>query len=143
MTFKIETMLNTNEVARQNQNFKDIDLDFIAHPVTGDIVKKVGINAIKRAMRNLAFLKLGELGFNPLKGSGIHHQLFELYTPATVEVIKRELFELYENFEKRVNVFYIDVQDDTRQNAINIDISFEVENYNEPQNLQIFLKRVR
>lgn len=140
---KIETMLNTTEVARQNKDFVDIDLDFIKHPATGDITKKVGVNAIKRAMRNLAFLKLGELGFNPYKGSGIHHQLFELVVPSTVEALRKDLIEVYKKFEPRVNVFYINIQDDSIRNALNIDINFEILNYNEPQQLNLFIERIR
>jgi phage baseplate assembly protein W len=140
---KIEPMNNTNEVARQNENFKDIDLDFIAHPATGDVVKKVGAAAIKRAMRNLVFLKAGEIPFNSRKGGSLHHTLFELYTPATVEILKRQLLELFINYEPRVNVFQIEVEEDKTKNGLNIDINFEILNYNEPERLTLFLERVR
>lgn len=136
-------MINTKEIARQQENFKDLDLDFLAHPATSDLVKKTGVNAIKRSMRNLVFLAQGELGFNPYKGSGIHHQLFELFTPATVEALRKELFELFDRYEPRVNVFHIEIQEDLERNAINIDINFEIINYNEPYKLTVFLERVR
>ena len=34
-------------------DYSDLDLDFIAHPTTGDVVKKTGVDAIKRSVRNL------------------------------------------------------------------------------------------
>lgn len=133
----------TNEVARQNENFKDIDLDFLAHPATNDVVKKTGAAAIKRSIRNLVLLRRGELPFNQNKGCGIYHQLFELYTPATVAILEREIYETIKMYEPRVNVLEIDVKDYTDRNGINIDIFFEIINFNEPQSLSIFLERVR
>lgn len=134
--------IGTNEVARQNENFKDLDLDFIAHPATGDVVTKKGVFAIKRSLRNLLFLKRGELPFNP-KGSGIHHQLFELYTPSVVEILTRDIYNTIKVFEPRVNVLEITIEEDVSRNGINIDILFEILNYNEPQSLQVFLERIR
>lgn len=139
---KIETKRNTIESARQNETFRDLDLDFIPHPATGDIVKKTGDAAIKRAIRNLLFLKAGELGFTP-KGSGIHHQLFEPYTPATVEILRREIYSTLDAYEPRINAYEVYIEDDLDRNAINILINFEIINYNEPYSLSLFLERVR
>ena len=40
------------KVTRKN-DYSDLDLDFIAHPTTKDVVKKTGADAIKRSVRNL------------------------------------------------------------------------------------------
>lgn len=143
MTIRIESRINTNEVARQNENFKDLDLDFIVHPRSKDLVKKTGANAIKRSIRNLLFLKPGELGFKPNKGSGIYHALFQPFTPATVSLLEQEILHTINRYEPRVKVFAVEATDDLDKNGINIGIYFEIINYNEPHNLDIFIERVR
>lgn len=133
----------TNEVARQNESYKDLDLDFIAHPASGDIVKKTGEDAIKRAMRNLLFLKLGEIGFMPKKGSGLKHYLFELITPATIELITREIFDTLALYEPRIITKRVIISEDVNPNGINIVIEFEIINHSKPSTLSLLLQRIR
>lgn len=142
---RIDGRINTNEVSRQNDSYKDLDLSFIAHPAGGDLVKKVGADAIKRSLRNLLFLKKGEIGFSPEKGSGIQFVLFELFTPATVEMLIKEIRNTITAFEPRVDVLEIIVsdEDDLDRNGIKVDIVFVIKNFNEPVTLSVFLERIR
>lgn len=140
---RIETQISTTETARQNENFKDLDLNFLAHPSTGDVPKLKGINAIKRAIRNLIYLRKGEIGFSPKKGSGIYHAMFQPLSPAIMQLISTEIYEMLQAFEPRVSVFNVNIADDGTRNGINIDIQFDIENYNEPASLNVFLERIR
>lgn len=137
--------VNTNDTARQNETFKDLDLAILKHPSTGDIIKKTGAEAIKRSLRNLLFLKKGELGFNPNKGSGIDFILFEPMTPATVELLQAEIINTITAYEPRVRVIEIIVSDDDilDRNGINVQILFTIRNFEEPIKLDVFLERVR
>ena len=45
--------------------YKDLDLDFIPHPVSGDVVQKVGADAVKRSVRNLIYIRIHEKPFQP------------------------------------------------------------------------------
>ena len=49
-------------VSRQ-PDYSDLDLDFMINPVTGDINKKKGTDAIKRSIRNLIFTNYYERPF--------------------------------------------------------------------------------
>jgi hypothetical protein len=44
------------QITRQ-PDYRDLDLTFTPHPVTGDIVKKVGPAAVTRAVRHLVLTK--------------------------------------------------------------------------------------
>lgn len=145
MYSRIDGRINTNEVTRQNENYKDLDLFFIPHPASGDIVKKSGVEAIKRSIRNLLFLKKGELGFNPEKGSGIDFALFEQFTPAIADMLIREIRYTIEAFEPRVDIIEIIASDENEldRNGITVDIIFSIKNYNEPVQINIFLERIR
>ena len=138
-----QRFLNGLELVRSDNEYSDLDLDFLAHPTTGDIVKKRGEAAIKRALRNILLLAPGEIGFQPDKGSGIYHMLFQPFTPATISFLQKEIEETISAYEPRVAVENVEVQADLDNNGININILFYIVNYNEPSTLEIFLTRVR
>lgn len=132
------------DVARQKENFKDINLDFKAHPASGDIVKRTGEDAVKAAVRNLLLLKLGELGFNPQKGAGLYHYLFELITPATIELIYSEIENTLRAYETRIILLNLVISEQTLEpNGLNIDIEFKIKNSTAPISMRLFLERIR
>ena len=47
------------------RTYKDLDLNFRAHPVTKDVVKRTGNAAIIGAVRNLILTNLYEKPFQP------------------------------------------------------------------------------
>jgi phage baseplate assembly protein W len=49
--------------------YSDFDLDFVAHPVTKDITKKLNENAIAQSIRNLLLTGHYERPFKPELGS--------------------------------------------------------------------------
>ena len=58
-------------------DYQDLDLDFIAHPVRKDIVKKTGPDAVARAIRNLVLTNFYDRPFRPYIGSNAQKLLFE------------------------------------------------------------------
>jgi hypothetical protein len=60
------------------RQYKDLDLNFTAHPVTKDVVKRTGNAAIIGALRNLILTNLYEKPFQPVYGSRIRGLLFEV-----------------------------------------------------------------
>lgn len=142
---RIDGRINTNEVSRINENYRDLDLAFLAHPASGDIVKKTGVDAIKKSVRNLLMLKKGELGFSPEKGCGIDFILFEPFSPAAVEMLIKEIRYTLTAFEPRINIVEIIVsdEDELAKNSIKVDVIFSVINHNEPITVTVFLERIR
>ena len=64
-------------MAKNTRNFSDIDLTFIANPVTGDLSKKYDENAVKQSIKNLVMTRNYERPFNSSIGSQIYNVLFE------------------------------------------------------------------
>lgn len=123
--------------------YKDLDLNFTPHPITGDIVKKTGTPAVISAVRNLILTNFYERPFHPEKGSHVRAMLFEPAGPLTANFIRKSIEEVIRLYEPRVTINSVVVspaQDDT---VYNIDISFFVENQPTPYNVQFFLERVR
>ena len=42
-----------NPFVSRDPDYADLDLDFMPHPTTGDVIRKTGEEAIKRSVRNL------------------------------------------------------------------------------------------
>lgn len=124
-------------------DYSDLDLDFIAHPTTGDVVKKVGVDAIKRSVRNLILTNFYDRPFRPYIGSNAQKLLFELATPITANLLKDAILEVIGNYEPRIRVIQLNVQFDYDNNGYNVSLQFEILNRSEPAIISIFLERLR
>ena len=124
-------------------DYADLDLDFIAHPTTGDIVRKVGPDAIKRSDRNLILTNFYDRPFRPGIGSNVQKLLFENPNPLTSTFLKDAIAEVLRNYEPRVAVNGIDVQMNFDQNGYNVRLEYVILNTLQPVVSTIFLERIR
>lgn len=130
-------------MARNTRQFSDLNLLFTRHPVTGDVTKKVDEEAIKASLRNLISTRHYERPFHPEIGCQIHALLFENFTPVTVQIMKRTIFDAINKFEPRVTVLEVNIRDKADENRLDLDIIFKINNSERPVTLSTFLSRVR
>ena len=130
-------------IKRISRAFKDINLSFRPHPVTKDLTILRNENAIKRSVRNLVQTNFYERPFQPELGCGIRELLFENFTPMTKVFLERKIEEVIVNYEPRVNLQNVAVDDDQDRNRLVVDIYFYVVGVPGPQVVQTFLQRVR
>jgi phage baseplate assembly protein W len=123
--------------------FKDLDLNFTAHPVTKDVVKKSGNAAVIAAIRNLVLTNPYEKPFKPLFGSRIRGLLFENVTPMIASLMEEEIAATITNYEPRVTVDAIRVQADLEGNGYNATIRFFINNVETPLSINMFLEKVK
>ena len=81
--------------------YKDFDLSFGKNSLSGDLNKKLDVNAVKQSMINLVMTKPFERPFNPLLGSEINNLLFEQMDTFTSDAIQKNLKYLFKNYEPR------------------------------------------
>ena len=127
----------------RNPDYKDLDLDFLAHPTTKDIVKKTGEDSIKRAVRNLVLTNFYERPFRPWIGSNAQKLLFDNITPMTANFLTDAIREVIRNYEPRVEVLSVTVSADPDNNGYNARIDFIIINRQEPASFNLFLERIR
>ena len=127
----------------RNPDYKDLDLDFLAHPTTKDIVKKTGVDAIKRAVRNLVLSNFYERPFRPWIGSNAQKLLFENISPITANMLSDAIREVIRNYEPRVDVINVTVNADSDNNGYNATIEFVILNTEQPAVFNLFLERIR
>ena len=122
---------------RNSRQFRDIDLDFNRNVVTNDVA------VVKRSVRNLIQTNFYERPFHPELGCGIRELLFENFTPMTKIFLQRKIEEVLINYEPRINLQNVAVDDDQDRNRLVVDIYFYVVGVPGPQTVSTFLQRVR
>lgn len=123
--------------------FSDLDLDFVANPITGDISRKLDEEAVKRAVRNLIQLNRYEKPFHPEIDPGVRALLFELITPATAVLLQRRITETLNHYEPRIELLAVGVVDMHEQNLYDVVIEFRVVNRDESIVVNLSLTRLR
>ena len=128
---------------RNSRQFRDIDLDFNRNAVTNDVNVVEDVIAVKRSVKNLIQTNFYERPFQPELGCGIRELLFENFTPMTKIFLQRKIEEVLINYEPRINLQNVAVDDDQDGNRLVVDIYFYVVGVPGPQVVQTFLQRVR
>jgi len=128
---------------RNSRKFKDIDLDFGRNAVTNDVNTVEDVVAVKRSVRNLIQTNFYERPFRPELGCGVRELLFENFTPMTKVFLERKIEEVLVNYEPRISLSGVSVDDDQDRNRLVVDIYFYVVGVPGPRVVQTFLQRVR
>lgn len=130
-------------MARNARIFSDLDLNFTAHPVTKDIVRKYDDNAIKQSLKNLILTSNYERPFHSEIGSQVRSLLFEPASPMLAVSMRKAIFDLVNNFEPRVELLDVLVNFDPDANYVNVTIEFKIANTERPLTLDLVLERTR
>jgi phage baseplate assembly protein W len=124
-------------------DYSDLNLDFMAHPTTGDVMRLTGEEAIKRSVRNLVLTNFYDRPFRSYIGSNASKLLFENANALTANFLKDAIREVVGNYEPRVSVRDVTVYVDNDNNGYVATIVFSVVNRIDPLTTVIFLERIR
>lgn len=129
--------------SRQN-DYSDLDLDFLKNPTTKDVVIKKGDDAIKRSIRNLILTNFYDRPFRPSIGSNVQKLLFdELADPLVKNLLESAIDETIYKFEPRVNLQFVEVIPDLDANGLTVRLQYTILNREEPVITSLFLERIR
>lgn len=130
-------------MARNTRIFSDLDLNFTAHPVTGDVVRRYDEEAVKSALKNLILTRNFERPFHSEIGSPIRALLFEPATPMLAVTLKQAIIDVINNFEPRVNLIDVYTNVNADSNSVDVSIEFKIVNTERPITLDLTLERTR
>ena len=128
---------------KKQRTFSDLDLNFTAHPVTGDVARLYDENAIKRSVRNLLQTNNFERPFHSEIGSQIRALLFEPASPVLNTMLKRVITDTITTFEPRVVVNSVTVSSNADNNLLNVTLVFTIVNTVTPVTMNFVLQRTR
>lgn len=126
-----------------SRTYTDLDLNFTAHPVTGDIAKRKGVAAIIGSLRNLLLTSHYERLFQPQIGSNLNKILFEPIDNLSSVTLADEIRLTVSNYEPRVSLQAVDVVPDFDGQKYDVTLTFFMINNPEPITISLFLERVR
>lgn len=136
------SIVNVQKITRKN-DYSDLDLDFTANPITGDVSKKIGEDSIARSIRNLIFLNFYEKPFQPNIGSNAIKLLFENINIMTANLLRDSIIQVVQNYEPRASLVEVIVISKPDDNGYQAKIVFRPINKKEPYTISMFLERIR
>ena len=124
-------------------DFSDLDMDLMMNPLTKDVSKVTGENAVKQALKNLLLFRKFDKPFHPEINSGIMDLLFEPASQITMFQMKRKIMDMIVAFDRRIRGVQVDITDMSDENAYKIDVQYQIQNAVQTFNSTIVVKRLR
>ena len=125
------------------RTYKDVDITFAAHPITGDVVRKSGESAVYQSISNLLQTGRYERLWQPRLHSKLREKLFEPIDAITASAISAEIKNTIGKHEPRVDLTSIRVVPNHDANGYNVTLEFFIVNRADPLELTLFLERIR
>lgn len=134
----------TNLSERSSRIYKDLNLNFLVHPVKKDIQKLYDIEAVKRSVRNLVNLNRFDKPFHPEIMAGVRELLFEPVSPFVIDILQSQIENVLNTYEPRIDLDSVTVIDNSDNNEYKIIVEFFVINTPaELVTLETILQRAR
>lgn len=123
--------------------YRDFDLSFNTHPITGDLVMKNDTSAVLQSVRNLILTTAGEILMEPNIGGGVARLMFE----PNDTMLRMQLYDKITNtiarFEPRIEVVDLNIASFENNHGLYIHLTFYILNNPEPVTETIPIKRLR
>jgi phage baseplate assembly protein W len=123
--------------------YSDLDFSFTKTPGRNDIALSYDDMAVIRSVRYLLLTKYYERPFQPSLGSGVPQLLFEPISPFTSITLKAEIETVIRNYEPRVNLVQILIEEDVDNNSYSVSIEFYIGNNSQSTTVNFLLERTR
>jgi len=133
----------TTETLKVSRIYKDLDLNFTANPVTGDVAKKLDVNAVKQSILILLSTNFYERPFAPDKGANLRGFLFEQMSSTLAALLQNSVKNVISSYEPRARVDSVVVTPDYDGNQYEVTLRYTVVGVDIPQILTTSLKRLR
>ena len=124
---------------------KDLKINFMPHPVTGDLQVAKEDAAVKQSVINLLLTIPGERPFNSDLGSRISELLFEPLDFGVAAQIQNEIRTTIRNYEPRIGIVELVVEPEYEENSFSVHMEYEIvgRQDNAPQEINFLLQRTQ
>ena len=122
----------------ENRTYKDLSYSLFANPMSGDVGKKTGADAVKQSIVSILKTNYGDHLFDPEFGTDIRGSLFEQMNPITEQRMRKKIEVAIARHEPRAEVLGITVNAQEEQNRYEINILFNVASVAEPQKITTY-----
>lgn len=124
---------NKQSIASRETIYTDFDLKFTPNPNTGDVALKKDVLAVKQSVMNILMTNHGERPFRPYFGANLRAYLFENFDDVQAAIIKNAIRNALANYEPRVSVDSITIDDLSYRNALQISVDITIKSPTDTQ----------
>ena len=139
----VQKKIKNSPLSIQPIYFSDFETDFLVDVSKNDVVRLTNEEAIKKSIRNLLLTNRGDRLFNNTLGSDMRSILFETPSPIIDQILSDYVTKTIDNYEPRASVISVVTNSEYDNNYVNITITFNVINKQEPITLDLVLNRIR
>ena len=124
---------------------KDLKINFMPHPVTGDLQVTKDDAAVKQSVINLLMTIPGERPFQRRLGSRISELLFEPLDYGIAAQIQSEIKTTLQKYEPRIGIVELVVEPEFEQNSFTVHMEYEIVGREDdiPQEINFLLQRTQ
>lgn len=130
-------------MSKHDPIYKDIDLSFSVHPVTGDLSILRDDAAVINAVKNLVLTNFHERPKNPKKGGNIRSKLFENFSPLTRATIEKEIKQVLAVYEARVELLRVEIDSQIDYNSVSVTIYLNIIQFQKEVKFDLVLDRTK
>ena len=114
---------------RQARAFRDVSLDFEAHPITKDLTILRNERAINNAIRNIIYMYPLEVPFQRDIGSKVGNYLFDIVDEGTAGLLNLEIRRAIQFNEPRVEIQEVVITPKPDENEFACRIDYKIVGY--------------
>tara|TARA_B100000497_G_C7573009_1_gene345250 strand:- start:226 stop:687 length:462 start_codon:yes stop_codon:yes gene_type:complete len=139
----VSQSISKSKIVARRKGYRDLDLALKIHPIRKDLNILKDDNAIKNAVRNLLISNAFERPFQPQLGANLRGLLFEPADAITKIAIKENVSNVIKDYEPRVKLLSVAINDLSDQNAYRLTVKFLIKEYDTNESVEILLRRLR
>jgi hypothetical protein len=119
-------MSYTNTINSREVIYSDLNYKFRILPNIKDLAIKKDVEAVKQSVMNILLTNRGEKPFEPLYGGSLRDYLFENFDMITAAAIRERIRTSIANYEPRVEIISIELNDYMDRNALRIKLELKI-----------------
>lgn len=119
--------------------YREFDLSFKSHPLTGDLVTVSNDAAVKQSIKNLLKLAPYDKGFSPFVFSPLYDFIFEPVDLVSATAIETRMKILLEDYEPRIYNIKVTVNPNPDENRYEVTLNFNIRKSQRAEQLELFL----
>lgn len=124
--FKDYTKPSTKVDAVKDE-YTDLDLLFVANPISGDVTTKKDADAVKRSVKNILLTNNYERVFKPNFGANLRSRLFELDEIGGRRQLENDIADTLAVLEPRIGSIKVQIAD-LENNNLDVRVSYIIKN---------------
>lgn len=125
-----------NSTVKKDYVFSDFAMDFVPHPISGDVAILYDVTAINQSLHNILLTKKFERPFDNYNvSSQIRSLLFSLSDNMLAVELKSEIFQVIVNYEPRINIVDIVVEATPQKHELYVKLFYRIKTF---ENVEVF-----